>query len=309
MRHATAGAWAAVAIGLLAQGAPIIWQNDVTVGYIIVASGWVCLAVAAYVLVPRKTREKPERIRPTISVPLPQGTDTTKEVRLVAGPSRASLAEEAEAVARRINALGVKFPIMMPDQPDWQKSNKAADDYYMREYREEIATDVQKIIGRAHHRKLLDPTDTPYLMYNVVARRGVEEVGRILLRIAENERSGTFEPLVKLQDAARLAYEAVETTRFGAFVREQYQEPDKQLEYVIRSMLTLRPRITFFATQPPSSVPRPVEDERLEHLQPIPGTSDLRESGTSAAKYKDVSTSRAEVDRYIAFANEVSVSL
>lgn len=261
----------------------------------------------------RPKEEKRERVTPTINVPMPQGPDASTEVRLVPGPSRASLAEDAEAIARRINVLGGKFPLMMPDHPNYaavgKKSNEVADDYFMREYREDIATDAQKIIGRAKSRKLLDQNDTPYLMYNAVARRGVEEIGRVLLRIAENERSGTIEPLMALRDAARTAYEKVETTRFGEFVREQYEDPDKRLEYMMRSMLTLRPRLTFFAAQPPSSVPRPIQDEALEHLQPVAGTSDLRETGTTSPKYQNVSTSRPEIDRYIAFAKEVANSL
>lgn len=66
MRLATAGAWAAVAIGLFAQAAPIIWPNDLTVGYFIMGSGVVVALVAGAFLIWRPKAPTAERLPPIL---------------------------------------------------------------------------------------------------------------------------------------------------------------------------------------------------------------------------------------------------
>jgi hypothetical protein len=185
-----------------------------------------------------------------------------------------------------------------------------ADDYFMREYRESIETDVQRVLGRANSRKLLDPNDKIYLLYKAAERRAVEEIMRVMTRIAENERRAEGEVRLLIRDAAIAAYEAVEETKFGAFIRDQYQDPEKRLEYVIRGMLIMSPPLEILAAEPPSTVLRPLLWHERSHLQPVRGTSDLRAVGEAAdGDYRNVSITRAELDRYISTARELSNAL
>lgn len=66
MRLATAGAWAAVAVGLFAQAAPIIWPNDLTVGYFIMGGGGVVALIAGAFLISRPKVPMTERVPPTL---------------------------------------------------------------------------------------------------------------------------------------------------------------------------------------------------------------------------------------------------
>lgn len=121
-----------------------------------------------------------ERKRTPVSRP-PQGLD-----------------ERAQSVAQRINVLGAKYPLMMPDHPEYQRvghgRNDAANEAYLREYRETIATDAASIMEDADKRKLLDDLDRTYKNHGVVGRQGVEEIGRAMIRVATNVRDGHRAP-------------------------------------------------------------------------------------------------------------------
>ena len=109
------------------------------------------------------------------------------------------LDKQAEDIARRIDVLGSKYPLTMPDHPEYPRigvgRNEEANEAYMREYRETMATDVQRVFAEAIARGLMDDLDQIYSREAVVARRGVEEIGRILVRIGRNVRAGDRAPL------------------------------------------------------------------------------------------------------------------
>jgi hypothetical protein len=91
--------------------------------------------------------------------------------------------EKARAVVRQINILGARYPLMMPDHRDYEsfgrRNNEAANERYMRDYHQQIATDSQIALAGADRRGLLKPEDRLYLNHGVAARHGVEEIGRI----------------------------------------------------------------------------------------------------------------------------------
>ncbi|WP_422016388.1 hypothetical protein [Reyranella sp.] len=96
----------------------------------------------------------------------------------------------------------------MPDRHGYREHNAIAEAHYMRAYREEMATDAQRIMQTAHNRGILSPADVIYLSNSVVARRGVEEIYRILIRISSTlaEPTSLTVPQQRvLPDAAKLA--------------------------------------------------------------------------------------------------------
>jgi hypothetical protein len=266
------------------------------------------LLVAVLVMVGYHLIVRPKKAEMLPAIPAPVDMD---EMLMMRGVGRGSLAAEAEEIAQRINVLGAKLPLMMPDDPRYPslgaKSNRMADDYFMREYRESMETEVQRVLGRANSRKLLDADDRIYLLHKAAERRAVEEIMRVMARIAENERTAASEERLPIRDAAIAAYEAVEATKFGAFIRDQYQESEERLEYVIRGMLIMSPPLEILAARPPSTVLRPLLWHDRSHLQPVRGKSGLRAVGGSAeGDYWNVSITRAELDRYISTARELS---
>ena len=75
-------------------------------------------------------------------------------------------------------------------------------------------------------------------------------------------------------------------------------------------MLIMSPPLEISAAEPPSTVLRPLAWNERSHLQPMPGTSNLRVvSGPAEPKYVNVSITRPEVDRYIRMAQEVATAL
>jgi len=99
-----------------------------------------------------------------------------------------SIEKQAENIARRINGLSAKYPLMMPDHPEYQRvgrdRNEAAEAAYMREYQENIATDAQRVMAAANLQGRLDTNDRIYVNETVISRRGVEAIRRILMQIA-----------------------------------------------------------------------------------------------------------------------------
>lgn len=167
---------------------------------------------------------------PKASLPVVEELPEVEDLVRMRSAGRSSLAAEAEDITQRINSLGARLPLMMPDDPRYaahgDRNNRMSDDYFMREYRESIETDVQRALGRANARKLLDANDRIYLLHKAAARRAVEEIMRVMTRIAVKEREGEVEERLLIRDAAVLAYEMVEPTKFGQFVRQQYDEPE-----------------------------------------------------------------------------------
>jgi hypothetical protein len=109
----------------------------------------------------------------------------------------ANLADKADSVARRIHGLAAKYPQVMPHDSAYSghQTNDLTNALYMREYQENIATDVRGVLADADRVEMLDHADGIYARNAVIARRGVEKIAGVLARIASNVRAGGRRPL------------------------------------------------------------------------------------------------------------------
>jgi hypothetical protein len=141
------------------------WLHNPSIDLWITAAGGILLAVGIAGLLLWLRRSRRDRA---------PHTEGTKQV---------TLAQEAEDIANRINMLGATYALWMPDAAGYQRHNDMANHHYMREYREEIATKAQLTLERAKQQGTLAPQDILFLHQPIAERRGVEELGRALLRI------------------------------------------------------------------------------------------------------------------------------
>jgi len=113
-------------------------------------------------------------------------------------------------------------------------------------------------------------------------------------KIPPREESAALRLLIR--DAAQRAARELDATEMGLFLRKNFQDPEKRLNYLIGSFLVAG--LDFVGAQASWENPRTLENSG--QLQPITGTSDLRQGWQdSEVIYKDVTISVSELLRYM----------